>query len=182
MFEEKVIISGAGGMGVLFTGHLLAHIAIKMNKYVSLLPSYGAEQRGGRVFCHVVISDEEIGSPVIQKADTLIVFNVQAFKYYIPSLKPSGMLVFNSSLIKEKICRNDIKILSIPANDIVESEIKDSKVFNVVMLGAYAKAKNICPLEVGVSVIDEVFKNNPSKAEVNKKAFSIGYNYNFSQQ
>jgi len=179
MFEEKVVISGAGGMGVLFTGQLLAHIAIKMNKYVSLLPSYGAEQRGGRVFCYVVISDEEIGSPVVQKMDTLIVFNVQAFKYYILSLKSSGMLIFNSSLIKDRIDRDDVKVLSIPASDIAESEIKDTKVFNMVMLGAYAKVKNICPLEVGVRVIEEVLKDNSYKAEINKKAFSIGYNFSY---
>jgi len=65
--HERIIVAGFGGQGVIMAGKLLCIAAMNENKYVSHIPSYGAEMRGGTANCSVVISSKEIGSPTVPK-------------------------------------------------------------------------------------------------------------------
>jgi 2-oxoglutarate ferredoxin oxidoreductase subunit gamma len=96
---EKIIIAGAGGQGIMLLGRVLAEAAMRENKYVTWLPSYGAEVRGGTAYCMVVISHKEIGSPYIEEADTLIIMNNPSLEKFKDRIKKQGLLILNSSLV-----------------------------------------------------------------------------------
>ena len=136
---EKIIISGFGGQGIMVLGQLLAYAGMLEGKAVSWIPSYGAEMRGGTANCSVVISDEDIPSPVVSEANTIFAFNSPSLEKFESRIIKSGLLFINSSLVKIMPTRKDIKVIKVPANDIA-NELGNMKVTNMVMLGAYIKA------------------------------------------
>ena len=97
---ERVIIAGAGGQGIMLVGKVLAEAVMLEDKFVTWLPSYGADVRGGTAHCMVVISDKEIGSPYVAKADTLIIMNAPSLERFKGRIKNNGLRVINSSLAK----------------------------------------------------------------------------------
>ncbi len=132
--QQEVIIAGFGGQGVLFAGQLLAYAGMDEGKQVTWIPSYGPEMRGGTANCTVVISDEEIGSPFVKNPAAVIAMNLPSLDKYEHLVKPGGILVVNSSMINREIIRQDIKVVSIPANEVAES-IGSKRAVNMVMLG-----------------------------------------------
>jgi 2-oxoglutarate ferredoxin oxidoreductase subunit gamma len=137
-----------GGQGVLLLGDLIAYSAMLGQQHVAYTPSYGPETRGGKAKCYVVISDEEIDSPIPEEPDLMIILN-QPSMDFVPVLKKDGLLLFNSSLIQDADHRSDIKKIAVPATEIADSlgkeldfgstrELKDTGfVANSVMFGAY---------------------------------------------
>ena len=106
------------------------------NKEVTWFPSYGAEIRGGTANCAVIVSDELIGSPVVTNPDILIVMNEASLKKFQAGLRQKGLLIFDSSLIKDPELRTDIEIVGVPATKIAHS-IGNAKSANMVLLGAF---------------------------------------------
>lgn len=141
-FYYNIIVAGFGGQGVMVIGNLLAYAAMIEGKRVTYLPVYGVEMRGGTANCTVVISSQQIGSPVVGKPHAAIVMNLPSLIKYEPLILPSGLLFFNSSLIEPKeTYRKDIEILSIPVNEIAIDN-GNPKLANMVALGAFnEKAK-----------------------------------------
>ena len=136
-FYYDFIISGFGGQGVLVIGNLLAYAAMKEGKHVTYLPTYGVEMRGGTASCTIVISSQEIGSPIVERPHSAIVMNLPSLVKYEPLLLPKGLLMFNSSLIGPKeTTRKDIELLPIPVNEIA-IENGNPKLANMVALGAF---------------------------------------------
>ena len=144
--QTEIIIAGFGGQGVLFAGQLLAYAAMDNGLNVTWFPSYGPEMRGGTANCTVIISDEEIGSPVIRHPGNVIALNLPSFDKYEPLLKPGGVFIANSSLINREPVRKDLKVVSIPANEIAE-DIADRRLTNMVTLGALLTCSPVLPLE-----------------------------------
>ncbi len=132
--QTEVIISGFGGQGVLFAGQLLSYAAMDQGKNVTWIPSYGPEMRGGTANCTVVIADEEIGSPFVKDPQAALVMNLPSLDKYEPMIQPGGVLVVNTSMVNRVPTRTDIKVVSIPANEIAE-ELGDRRMMNMVMLG-----------------------------------------------
>lgn len=153
--ETKVIISGFGGQGVMLLGQLLAHAAVLEKKKVAFLQSYGNEMRGGTANCSVIISDEEVGSPIVEKAHYCIAMNIQSVDRFEPLLIRNGLLVLNSSLIPKKNKRRDVKVLRIPATNIA-NEIGAILVANMVIFGAFIKVSKIAGLESVNKALSEV--------------------------
>jgi 2-oxoglutarate ferredoxin oxidoreductase subunit gamma len=138
-FYYDVIIAGFGGQGVMVIGNLLAYAAMKEGKYVTYLPVYGVEMRGGTANCTVVISSHQIGSPVVGRPHAAIVMNLPSLIKYEPQVLPEGLLLINSSLIDLKeTSRNDIEMLSIPINEIAIDN-GNPKLANMVALGAFTE-------------------------------------------
>jgi 2-oxoglutarate ferredoxin oxidoreductase subunit gamma len=136
-FYYDLIISGFGGQGVLVIGNLLAYAAMKEGRYVTYLPTYGVEMRGGTANCTVVISSREIGSPVVGRPHAAIVMNLPSLFKYEPRILPNGLLLINSSLIDPKeTSRQDIELLPTPVNEIA-IENGNPKLANMVALGAF---------------------------------------------
>lgn len=131
-------MAGFGGQGVLLAGTLLSHAAMIEDKNVSFMPSYGVEKRGGAAMCTVVISDGDVGSPVIGNPAVGVLLNQTAFDKYCPRIKRGGICIVNTSLVDPATCsRQDIEFIPIPMNSIA-MDIGDSRMVNMVAVGAYA--------------------------------------------
>src|SRR5512136_691159 len=133
--QHEMIFAGFGGQGALFAGQLLAYAALGEDKHVTWIPSYGPEMRGGTAHCVVIVSDEEIGAPIIRNPTAAMVLNLPSMDKYEPLVKPGGVLVINRSLIAKPATRQDIRVVEVMANDLA-AEIGSAKMANVVMLGA----------------------------------------------
>lgn len=132
--QKEYILSGFGGQGLMLAGQFLSEAGILDGRIVSWIPSYGPEMRGGTANCAVVISDEPIGSPIVDNPDTVIAMNLPSMDKFEPMIKKGGMMVYNSSLIKRPPARNDISYVAVPANEIAEG-LGSDKVANMAMLG-----------------------------------------------
>ena len=152
--QEEIIISGFGGQGALFAGQLLAYAGMNEGKHVTWIPSYGPEMRGGTAHCTVIISDEPIGSPLVRHPSAAIVLNNPSLDRYQPLVKPGGVLVVNSSLVTQPITREDLAIAVIPANDVAQ-ELGDTRLMNVVLIGAFLALRPIMPFEAIDQVLAE---------------------------
>jgi 2-oxoglutarate ferredoxin oxidoreductase subunit gamma len=137
---ERIIIAGSGGQGIMLWGKILAQAAMIEGKFVTWLPAYGAEVRGGTAHCMIVISDEEIGSPYIDKTDTLIIMNQPSLARFKSRLKDNGLLIINSSIVEAGA---KAKAKRYPFTDIAV-ELGNVRVANMVALGSYlAKRKTV---------------------------------------
>jgi len=173
--QNEIIIAGFGGQGVLFAGMLLAQTAVEEGKQTTWFPSYGAEIRGGTANSTVVISDEDIGSPVVVHPSGLIVMNEQSRCKFLPKVKKGAIVVVNSSLCSDECFAT--KPVYIPASEIADKQLGDPRVTNMVMIGAYLKASGILKLRSAQAACEKALKEKPKLIEINKKALEIGYNY-----
>jgi len=144
--ETSILISGFGGQGALFAGQLLAYAGMDAGKQVTWIPSYGPEMRGGTAHCIVIISDEQIGAPVVARPEIAVVLNIPSYDKYEPLVKPGGLLVVNASLVPTVSSRRDIGVVAVPANAIAE-EKGTVKMMNMAALGAMLAARPVLPLE-----------------------------------
>jgi 2-oxoglutarate ferredoxin oxidoreductase subunit gamma len=132
-------------------------------RHVAYTPSYGPESRGGKVKCYVVVSDEEIDSPIVEEPDCLVVMNIPSMDF-VPLLKKGGTLLMNTSLIKDEPKRDDIKVVKVPVTDIAAGladlhleGVRDPTIAaNCAMFGAYLAITEKNLEDVGATV-DEVF-------------------------
>lgn len=139
---KQFIFAGFGGQGMLLIGKFLAMACMLDGKHVSWLPSYGPEMRGGTANCSVTVSDEPVGSPLVDMADCIVAMNRPSLDKFESKVKPGGILVINSSIIDRKAERDDIKVIYCDAQRIAE-EIKNPKGANVAILGALMAAEPI---------------------------------------
>lgn len=144
--QTEIIIAGFGGQGVLFGGQLLTYAAMDEGKEVTWIPSYGPEMRGGTANCTVVISDEEIGSPMVSNPQAVIAMNLPSLDKYEPLVRPGGVLVVNESMVDREVGRKDIRVVMLKANEIAES-LGDKRMSNMVLLGALIANLPVLPLE-----------------------------------
>ena len=172
--QEEIIISGFGGQGALFAGQLLAYAAMDQDLHVTWIPSYGPEMRGGKARCTVVISEEEIGSPLVRRPSAAIVLNIPSMEAFEPAVKPGGVLVVNSSLVPQKSDRDDVRVIYVPASDIA-SELGNIRLANVVCLGALVQALGVLPLEAIEKALDDHLPERHRKLlGLNKEALRKG--------
>ncbi len=172
--EERVIMAGFGGQGVMAIGQLLTYAGMIENKNVSWLPSYGPEMRGGTANCGVVVSAEAVGSPVVINPTSAIVMNRPSLDKFEPAIVEGGKLFINSSLIDRKSTRDDIEVYYVPANEIA-NELGNMRVANMVMLGAYVEASKTVSLDSILEGFTKVFGENKAHLlPINKQALEKG--------
>lgn len=171
--HHELMICGTGGQGVLLIGHLLAHAAMLENKYVTWLPYYGPEKRGGVVNCSVVVSDEEVGSPIITAPNEMIAMDLS--KGTVEELaSPNACFFYNASMKQRDIARDDLEIIPIEANEIAK-KIGNLKVANLVILGAFIAKTQMVYLDSVVAAMEEMFKGKSEKIlNMNKEALLMG--------
>lgn len=171
---EEIIIAGFGGQGVLSMGKILAYSGIMQGKEVSWMPSYGPEMRGGTANVTVIISDERICSPILNKFDTAIILNQQSLDKFESSIKPGGVLIYDPNGITRFPTRKDINIYSVDAAEMAGT-LGLSKVFNMIVLGGYLKVKPIVSME---TVHKGLEKSLPARHHIlipeNEKAIETG--------
>jgi 2-oxoglutarate ferredoxin oxidoreductase subunit gamma len=173
----KAIISGSGGQGVLSMGSTLATAAMLEGRYVTYLPSYGVEVRGGTANCAVAVSDEEIASPVASSPEVVIAMNQPSFVRFQGALQSGGLLCANSSLVHTETARSDIEIIAVPTSELAE-KLGSIKVANMIMLGALVKASSMISYDSMVENLAEILGKGRAKLlDLNKRALAVGYDY-----
>ncbi|MGC8839388.1 MAG: 2-oxoacid:acceptor oxidoreductase family protein [Anaerolineae bacterium] len=175
--QEEILISGFGGQGALFIGQLLTYAGMDEGRHVTWIPSYGPEMRGGTAHCIVILSDEPIGSPIIRNPSVAVVLNPPSMERYEPLVKPGGVLVVNSSLVRARSQREDITVAYVPANDLA-FELGNAKMANVVLLGALLAIRPVVKPESVERALEE---HTPDRRrhiiEPNKRALARGIRY-----
>lgn len=173
----KTIFSGFGGQGVLSLGQILAKAAMMENKYVTYLPSYGAEVRGGTANCTVTISDEEIASPIASEPEFVVAMNQPSFFRFQNLLQSGGFMIYDSTLVNPASIRGDIEILGIPTSKIA-NELGNIKVANMVIFGAFMRVSNLISLENLIKNLPELLGAGKAHLlQTNEKALHAGYNF-----
>ncbi len=171
---EEIIIAGFGGQGVLSMGKILAYSGIMQNQEVSWMPAYGPEMRGGTANVTAIISDERISSPILQVFDTAIILNQQSMDKFESAVKPGGVLLYDPNGISHHPSRKDINIYKVEGAKLA-AEMGNTKIFNMVVLGAYLKIRPIVKLE---NVMKGLKKSLPERYHkllpLNEDAINMG--------
>jgi 2-oxoglutarate ferredoxin oxidoreductase subunit gamma len=141
------IIAGFGGQGVLLMGNILSYAGIEERKKVTYMPVYGVEMRGGTANCTVVVSDREIGSPIIQSPVSAIVMNRPSLEKFGPRVRKGGLLVVNASLVPEDLVDfKGLECLMVPSRELA-LEVGNERLANMVVLGAAVQKSGVVRLE-----------------------------------
>ncbi|HOI55927.1 MAG TPA: 2-oxoacid:acceptor oxidoreductase family protein [Phycisphaerae bacterium] len=175
MMEERILIAGAGGQGALTIGKFVARVGMEKHR-VTYFPSYGAEVRGGTAHCHVVMSDTEIASPVVERATVLVLMNQMSYDRFAERLDEGGLMLLNSSMIDADGATPRGRTVRIPATQLA-GEMGDIRVANMILTGALNHFKRIMDDEALLRVMQEMLGKEPSKVklfDLNKTAFRIG--------
>ena len=175
--EKNFIIAGFGGQGVLLAGEVLANAFMLEGKNVTWYPSYGAEMRGGTVNCEVVMSDDEVSEVNKSDADFIIALNQASFDRFLPKIKKGGLMIANSTLVKEEKTRSDINYIFAPISKMAE-DLGNIKMANILSLGILAKGGKVTSLEYLNQALDAVIPpHRKNLLPLNIKALEIGYEY-----
>jgi 2-oxoglutarate ferredoxin oxidoreductase subunit gamma len=169
-----IIFSGFGGQGALFAGQLLAYAAMDAGRHVTWIPSYGPEMRGGTAHCVVIVSDEEIGSPLVRNPSTVIALNNPSAEKYESLLAANGHLLYNSSLVSHTFTRRNIHAIPIPGSD-AAAELGHAKLLNMVLLGAMLTRVPVLTLDEVEQALDKhIPAHRRDLLEANKLALRKG--------
>ncbi|MGE4297447.1 MAG: 2-oxoacid:acceptor oxidoreductase family protein [Desulfovibrionaceae bacterium] len=153
---QDAIIAGFGGQGVMLIGNLLAYAGMNAGLNVTYIPVYGPEMRGGTANCTVVISEDEIGSPIIHTPKSLIIMNRPSLDKFQSRLEDGGVLVINSSLVDPALAdAARVRCIAVPANEIADG-LGNSRMANMVALGAYVQATGVLPLDIVKKSLEKV--------------------------
>lgn len=157
---NQIILAGFGGQGILSMGHFIAHAGLLDGKNVSWLPSYGPEKRGGTANCHVIVGDEEVGSPIISSASVLIAMNGPSLEKFESLVEPGGIIITDKSLVPVKPTRTDIKLYEIPATEMAYA-LGNATFAGVIVLGKLIALTNVVSKENFEVALRSILK--PSK-------------------
>ena len=173
MFEE-IVCAGFGGQGIMLMGKLLAHLGLRAGYYVSWMPSYGAEVRGGTAHSMVTISAQPIASPLIFKPKVALIMNGPSLDKFESKIKKKGLAIINTSMISRHPKRKDIRLFELPATEIAE-QLGNAKVQNMVMLGAYLQVSGTFSLkQANVSLKESLPKHRRGLLKLNQDALKKG--------
>lgn len=179
MAMTKMILAGFGGQGMLSMGQFFAYSAMIEGKNVTWLPSYGPEMRGGTANCSVIIADEEVPSPIISRADVVVVMNEPSLDKFENKIVPGGTLFVNSSLISKKPSRTDINVVYVDTEKAI-SEVGSTQFLNVVMLGVVNHALKVLKESSIEEGIKGMLKSKPQFIEADLKAYEVGKKFSFN--
>ena len=171
----RIICAGIGGQGVLTLGNVIADIGMRKGNHVTWMPSYGPEMRGGTANCSVIISSKMIGSPMVQNnIDVLVAMNQPSVDKFVPLVRPGGLVLVNTSIVTNKIERDDVEIVEIDATNIAV-KVGSARIANMVMLSGFLKKTDLFTLEDVMEVMESRFATrNPQLIPLNIEAIKMG--------
>lgn len=155
MVHQEIVIAGFGGQGILSAGRLLAYAGMLENRNVSWLPSYGPEMRGGTANCHVIISEEPVGSPILNSATVLIAMNGPSLDKFENMVKKGGIIITDSSLVERSPKRSDVEVYEIPATKMA-SDMGNLTYANIILLGKLIEATKVVAKESFKKALEQV--------------------------
>lgn len=177
MKTTQILIAGFGGQGILFAGKFLAYKGLLEDLQVSWLPSYGPEMRGGTANCNVILSDDPVGSPIINEPDVLIAMNLPSLEKYVNTVVPGGQIYIDSTLISAKVERDDVQVFYIPATQMAK-DAGVSTLANMIIMGHVLQNNSELSFEgTEVTVKKLVPAKKAELVELNMKALEAGRDY-----
>ena len=174
MKTTQFLFSGFGGQGILFAGKFIAYKGLIDNKNVSWLPSYGPEMRGGTASCSVIVSDINVGSPIVNKPDVLVAMNLPSVDKFEDSVAPGGTIILDSTLIGRKVNRDDVKVVYIPATQLANDNGVPT-LANMIIVGKILKElgeENDTTIEGALAKV--ISAKHADMLDFNRKAIKIG--------
>ena len=165
-------IAGSGGQGALLLGQLLAEMGLREGLEVSWLPSYGPEMRSGSAHCHVCLSKERIGSPLVSRPDVLIAMNEISLRKFAAQVAPQGLILYNRETLPEDFAAPEARVVCIPASEIAD-KLGSTKAANMVLLGALLEETGCLTAETALRAMEEKVKRT-ELLETNRKALEAG--------
>jgi 2-oxoglutarate ferredoxin oxidoreductase subunit gamma len=172
---EKSFFAGFGGQGIISLGQIWVYCAMKEGKNVTFFPFYGAEKRGGIARASVIISDEEIASPLVTVPDSALVMNQDSLSLCEETIRAGGLMLLNAALVKDNPKRTDIRIVRIDAQGMAE-QLGNSRFANMVALGALAKLTGALSIENIGEILKKFFSPDKHKfIPKNVEAIRAGY-------
>ena len=170
MSKERILVGGAGGQGIVFLGKLMANAALKTIHHVTFFPAYGVEVRGGSSHCQVILSSDEIASPVADQFDSLILMNQESTDRFLPRLHRKGVAIVNNSLCKTV---NDSRVIAVPATQEAD-RMGALRSANLILLGVLLARKTfLTPAQIEATLRD-LMANDPAAMNSNLAAFRAG--------
>ena len=174
MKTTQYLFAGFGGQGILFAGKFTAYKGLIEDKQVSWLPSYGPEMRGGTASCSVIISDDQVGSPIVSKPDVLVAMNRPSLDKYENDVKAGGIIFADSTLIERKVARDDVTVHYIPATKLA-SDNGMPTLANMIIIGKILKELGEYDEEKVLAALKKVISaKHADMLETNLKAIKIG--------
>ena len=171
---HEIILSGFGGQGIMAMGKMLAEAGMQEGLSVNWLPSYGPEVRGGTAYCSVLLSSEEIVSPLVQEPTEIIVMNKPSLLRFEPLLVKGGLAFINSSIVEIPASRRDIEAFYVPCLDIAQ-ELGNPRAANMVMLGAYIEVTQCVRPQTVEKMLSQLFTGAKANlVSLNKEALRRG--------
>lgn len=174
MISHEIIFAGFGGQGILSMGKFIAFAGMDAGLNVSWLPSYGPEMRGGTANCSVIVTDGTVGSPIVTNPDIVVVMNRPSLDKFESHMKPGGILIMDSDLVNRTPERDDIEVISVPAQSIAE-ELGNKTIANMVLLGTLVARTKIVSMGILLQVLAEQGKEK--FYDINKMALERGAQY-----
>lgn len=173
--DQLVKLSGFGGQGVMSAGVLLADCATAEGLNSTWLPSYGPEMRGGTANASVIVSENSIGSPVVEYPNVLIVMNIPSLDVFEDKVQPGGLIIVNSSIVPNKVKRDDVKVVYVPVSDLAK-DVGFIGGANIIILSIYLLISKLVDIETLRALIPVSIKK-AGFVEINQKMVDNAVEY-----
>ena len=174
MKDLNIVFAGFGGQGILFAGKVVAYAGLIEGRELSWLPSYGPEMRGGTANCSICLSDEPIGSPLVTNPNVLIAMNRPSLDKFVNEVEPGGTILLDSSLIDERVERDDVTVFYVPASKLAE-ENGLKGLANIILVGKLRKELAFCTEEMLDKALQKCIPaRKADMLDFNRKALEIG--------
>jgi 2-oxoisovalerate ferredoxin oxidoreductase beta subunit len=170
--DVRIKIAGFGGQGVLLLGQLLVEMGMREGLEVSWLPSYGPEMRSGSAHCHVCLSKERIGSPLVSHPDVLVAMNEFSLRKFAHEVASGGTIFYNGASIPAGFSAPDVQVIAIPAAEMAD-KLGSTKATNIVMMGALLEETECLAPGTALSVLEDKVKKL-NLLEIDRKALTEG--------
>ena len=173
----QILFAGFGGQGILFAGKFMAYKGLLEGRQLSWLPSYGPEMRGGTANCNVILSDDPVGSPIVNNPDVLVVMNLPSLDKYESTVVPGGKIFVDSTLIERKVARNDVDVYYIPSTKLAR-DIGAPTLANMILVGKVIRETGVVSYENLEDALKKcVSAKHADLFDINLKAIRTGYEY-----
>ncbi|MBR2592109.1 MAG: 2-oxoacid:acceptor oxidoreductase family protein [Oscillospiraceae bacterium] len=173
----QILFAGFGGQGILFAGKFMAYKGLLEGRQLSWLPSYGPEMCGGTANCNVILSDDPVGSPIVNNPDVLVVMNLPSLDKYESTVVPGGKIFVDSTLIERKVARNDVDVYYIPSTKLAR-DIGAPTLANMILVGKVIRETGVVSYENLEDALKKcVSAKHADLFDINLKAIRTGYEY-----
>lgn len=170
--ELKIKIAGIGGQGVLLLGQLLIEMGMREGLEVSWLPSYGPEMRSGSAHCHVCLSKDRIGSPLVSRPDVLVAMNEFSLRKFAPEVEGGGLILYNGASLPADFAVPGVRLVAIPAAEMAD-KLGSAKAANIIMMGALLEETECLAPRTVLGVLEDKVKKL-DLLKIDFKALSAG--------